>query len=158
MPPEDYASGMENVQARIESTRRIGVLFRITALVLSLVSLIGAILHSVISYTPVFPIIVLVNSLICLIAGTWAYRLSRGDQQFADSADGLAYTAVVGGGIMVMFSVAAAISAIVGGTGGVAGPHGGAVLLNLSWPATVISLAALALGIRAHRRIKNLPR
>jgi hypothetical protein len=104
----------------------------------------------------VFPVIVLVNSLICLAAGTRASLMSRAFQQAADVVGGLAYSAIVGGVLMLMWSVGAVISAIVGGTGGVAGPHGSTLLLNLSWPAAVISLVAIGFGIRANRRMKKL--
>jgi hypothetical protein len=156
---EGIASGLEKARAGGESARSMAVTVRAAVLALSLISFIGAILHSFFSsipYTPVFAIIVLVNSLICLAAGTRASWMSRDFQQAADVVGGLAYSAIVGGVLMIMWSVGAAISAVVGGTGGVAGPHGSALLLNLSWPATVISLVAIGFGIGANRRMKKL--
>jgi hypothetical protein len=155
---EDFASGTEQIRAVVESASRMAGWSRIAILVLTLADFLGAVLHDVIPYTPVFPIAALVDSLICLTVGTWANVLGRGSRQLGDAASGLAYSAVVGGGLMLLFSVAAAISAVVGGTGGVAGSHGSTLLLNLSWPAAVISLVAIGIGIRAYRRSKKVLR
>jgi hypothetical protein len=155
---EDFASGTEQQIRAAESARRMAVSFRIAVLVLTLADFLGLILDSVISYTPTFPIVVLVNSLICLIAGTRANVLSRGTRELGGAVGGLAYSAVVGGGIMFLFSGFAAIAGAVGAKGSIAGQHGSLLLLNLSWPAAVISLVAIGIGITAFRRIKKVPR
>lgn len=158
MAREEFAPGMEKVLFRIESTRRMAARFRIAALALTLAALFGIILHSAIPYTPTFPMVVLVSSLACLVAGTRANWISQGFQQFDGVASGLARSAVTGGGIMLMWSSISAIAGIAGGKGSIAGQHGSALLLNLSWPAAVISLVAIGFGTRTYWRIRKLPR
>lgn len=157
MTQEDLAQGARNVQAGVESARRMAVRFRVVVLVLTVVTLLGLILHNEITYAPAFPVVLLVDSLLCLIAGTRADWISRGFKQFGGAAGGLAYSAVVGGGIAFLFS---AFGASFGpGHSGHASSWGNqALLFNLSWPTMVISLIAIVFGIRTYRRIRNLPR
>ena len=158
MTQENSAAGAEKVLGGIESARRMGVRFRLTVLVLSLVILLGAILRNVIPYTPVFPVVVLGNALIALVAGVRANWISRGFQQFGGAAAGLAYTSATGGVIMLIFSGFSVVAGAVGGKNSIAGPHGSTLLMALSWPAVVISLVAIGIGIAAFRRIKQQTR
>jgi hypothetical protein len=137
-------------------------IIRIVVLAVTLVVAFGLILHSVIPYSPTFPLVVLVNSLACLAVGLTANRVGGAADgaagQPGDAVGRLAYTAVVGGGLMLLFSgISAIFAAVGGGSGGIVGSHGSALLLNLSWPAAVIALAALATGVRAYRRVGQRP-
>lgn len=157
MTQEDFTRRADKVRAGIESTRRMAIGFQAVVVVLTVITFFGLVLHNEITYTPVFPIILLINSLVCLIAGTRANWISRGFQQFGGAAAGLAHSALFGGVITLIFS---ALGASFGpGHSGNEKPWGNPVLLfNLSWPTMVISLAAIVFGIRAYRRIRKLSR
>jgi hypothetical protein len=136
----------------------MAVIIRIVVLAVTLVVAFGLILHNVVTYSPAFPLVILANSLACLAAGLTANRVGRDAGRPADAVGGLAYTAVVGGGLMLLFAgISAIFAAVGGGKGGIVSSHGSALLLDLSWPAAVIALAAMVTGIRAYRRVGQRP-
>lgn len=159
MAAEDGASGPEALRAGIRAVRGMTAVSQIVILVLTLVAVSGFLLDSVIPYTPAFPIVVLLDSIVSLITTIQADRISRAFRQFGTVARGLAYFGAIGALIMILDSGVAALAGAVGGTGShVVGPHGSALLLNLSWPAGVISLAAIGFALRAQLRIRKLAR
>jgi hypothetical protein len=127
-----------------------GTVFRVVYIVLGLSVIIGLALDKVIPYTPVFPLVVLAASLVCCTAAVRAGRYTRLLPDPREYVGGFLFTAFVGSVLDLLFSGIATIMAALPVSGG-----SRAVLLNLSWPAVVISVLAMALAIRVTRRTRG---
>lgn len=127
--------------------------YRMAVLGLYTLAGLGLVLFSVIPYTPVFPLLVLAGALVSGAAGVrgrrFAYELD-GDARWAG---GFIYTAFLGGLVGLMFSLGGLVATAAGDSAGIAPGGDRLVLLNISWPTVVISLAAMAIGAVAWRRI-----
>lgn len=154
---DDVISHTGHHRAEIKAILNEGGRYRLALLALGLIAILELIFDHVIPYSPVGPIVVLAGSLLPLIAGVRAGRLARRLGEDGKYVGGFLYTAVVGGGVMFLFSGLLTLATASGGTRGGAVPPGSSVhlALNLSWPAAVISLASIAIGIRGYRRISK---
>jgi hypothetical protein len=134
---------------------REGIAFRVAYLVLGLSVLTGLALDQVIPYTPAFPIVVLVASLLCCAAAVRAARYTRLLADPREYVGGFLFTAFIGSVVDLLFSGIATIMAALHVSGGAASGGARDVLLNLSWPAVVISALAMALAIGVTRRTRG---
>jgi hypothetical protein len=132
-----------------------GTVFRVVYIVLGLSVIIGLALDKVIPYTPVFPLVVLAASLVCCTAAVRAGRYTRLLPDPREYVGGFLFTAFVGSVLDLLFSGIATIMAALPVSGGAVSGGSRAVLLNLSWPAVVISVLAMALAIRVTRRTRG---
>jgi hypothetical protein len=127
--------------------------YRMAVLGLYVAAGIGLVLFSVIPYTPVFPLLVLAGALVSAAAGVRGRQFAFALNGDARWAGGFIYTAFLGGLVGLMFSLGGTVSTALGDSGGIAPGGDRMVLLNISWPTVVISLAAMAIGAIAWRRI-----
>lgn len=132
-----------------------GTVFRVAYIVLALSVIIGLALDSVIPYTPVFPIVVLVASLVCLAAAVRAGRYTRLLSNPREYVGGFLFTAFIGSVVDLLFSGIATIMAALHVSDGAASGGSRDVLLTLSWPAVVISVLAMALAVRVTRQTRS---
>jgi hypothetical protein len=134
---------------------REGAAFRVAYIILGVTVIIGGSLEKVIPYTPAFPTVVLVASVVCLAAAVRADRYSRLLPEPREYVGGLLFTAFIGSVIDLLFSGLATIKGALHVSGGAASGGSLNVLLTLSWPAVVISALAMALAIRVTRRTRG---
>lgn len=130
-------------------------MFRAVYLILGVSVIIGGSLEKVIPYTPAFPIVLLVASVVCLAAAVRAGRYRRLLPDPAEYIGGLLYTVFVGSGVDLLFSGLSTIKGALHVSGGVASGGSLNVLLALSWPAVVISALAIALATRVARQTRG---
>jgi hypothetical protein len=150
-----------DVAAREESDPEVkailneGGIYRLALAALAVAVIIGGALHNVIPYTPAFPLVVLAASLLSLISALRGGQLAKRLGPSARYVGGFLYVSIVGGGLMLIWSVISAAVGATGSSGGIAGKGGSTLLLNLSWPAAVICLVSIVHAIRVYR---NIPR
>lgn len=142
----------------VAAVKRESFGFRIAALVAVLVYIIGGLLKSVISFVPTFPVVLLIAAVICLTAAIRAAQLEprlRGTGDAYGLIGGLLYTAVIGPILILVFSLIGTIGGAIPASSHGGPKHINATLLNLSWPAVVISVISLILALRMRRRMQG---
>lgn len=137
----------------IRATLNEGGIYRLALVALVVAVIIGGALHNVITYTPAFPLVAMAASLLCLVAALRGGQLARRLGASAKYVGGFLYVAIIGGGLMLIWSVISTAVGATGSSGGLAGKGGSTLLLNLSWPAAVICLISIVHAIRVYRHI-----
>jgi hypothetical protein len=145
----------EESDPEVKAILNEGGIYRLALAVLVVAVIIGAALHNVIAYTPAFPLVVLAASLLCLISALRGGQLAQRLGASAKYVGGFLYVSIVGGVLMLIWSVISTAVGATGSSGGFAGKDGSTLLLNLSWPAAVICLVSIVHAVRVYR---NIPR
>lgn len=159
-PWPDAESSEDDRQRALAQTRLCakavheGVVFRLVYITLGIIVIIGGSLDKVIPYTPAIPLVVLAASVLCFTSAARADHYARAAADPGHCVGGFLFTALIGSGVNVLFSGIAGLAAAFHAAAQAAPGNSSSVLLDLSWPAVVISLLAVALAIRVMRRIR----